>query len=1139
MKNTLRILLVEDNGSDAGVTEELLRRADSAYEVVHVARLSDAMVKLHEWSAAAVLLDLNLADSQGIDTIIALRSFTSDVPIIVLTGEDDKDIMREAARLGAQDYLIKARLNAPLLEKAIQYAIERKSVEQDLQHQKEFYERLLDDAGVWVEATDREGNVILWNKGAERISGYRKGEVLGGRQKWELLYPDQDYRQEMMERYHAMIEKAETVRGLESQVVRSDGSSRTISWTSNLIRDIEGGITGTMLVGSDVTEEKQSHFALERNKDKYRVLSELTSDYAYSATIDKEGNICMMWVAGAFQQITSYRHEDILGRENAWLTVVEAEDRHLFLDLAKRCQREEPSTLEYRILKRDGSVTWIEDHIQPVRNVETGAVDTIHGAVKDITDRKIAEQALRESENKFRQLIEGIRESFLMESLDGSRVLYVNPGFTRVWGHSSNVLHRDPVAWLAFVHPEDRDRVEEAYRNGRSDGSYAEEYRITRSDGATRWVWDKRQILFNDKGEAFGVAGISEDITRRKEAEDALQEKEDLFRRLIESSYDGVTLTDESGVIRDWNKGQESLTGISGKEAVGRYIWEVQFELVPEELKSTITLEAIRTITLEFFRSGSAEWQGKPIEQWIRRPDGGRRCLEIVVFPVRTSAGFMAGSISRDITSFDSDRTQLEELNTRLRALLDAIPDQVYFKDTEGRILLVNEAVIRFTGKTGDELLGRTVDWFSGAGGTDDSAELDNRTIRDGVMQCTEEIHLGEDGHSTMFETIRVPMYDVHREITGMVAVSRDVSERKIADVMRTQSERQIRALIGAIPDALYEIGRDGIVRHYKKPMQGEALHDEGSTHGRNVDDLFPVEVARVLKHHTRVALDTCFTQRFEFQIYHRRNHDTRHYEARLTASTGENVLMILRDITEARTTAELLEQQNEELRSRNEELDTFTHMVAHDLKNPLSLMLGYAELVRSDSGGIDDAALRDYMDSIIFSGRKMTAIIQELLLLASVRKEEIQFTTLDMERTVHDALRRLDELIQRRQTTIVLPQHWESALGYSPWIEEVWVNYIGNAIKHGAPGRRVELGVSREGTMLRFWVRDDGPGIPAEERDRLFLPFMRLTQVKIEGHGLGLSIVRRIVEKLGGTVDVESQIGKGSSFSFTLPAAE
>jgi two-component system sensor histidine kinase/response regulator len=113
----------------------------------------------------------------------------------------------------------------------------------------------------------------------------------------------------------------------------------------------------------------------------------------------------------------------------------------------------------------------------------------------------------------------------------------------------------------------------------------------------------------------------------------------------------------------------------------------------------------------------------------------------------------------------------------------------------------------------------------------------------------------------------------------------------------------------------------------------------------------------------------------------------------------------------------------------------------------------------------------------------------------------------------------------------------WPVALGYAPWVEEVWINYLSNAFRYGGRPPRLELGAEAQPDgRVRFWVRDNGAGLTPEDQARLFTPFTRLDQVQVKGHGLGLSIVRRIVEKLGGQVGVESQIGQGSTFSFTLP---
>jgi signal transduction histidine kinase len=148
----------------------------------------------------------------------------------------------------------------------------------------------------------------------------------------------------------------------------------------------------------------------------------------------------------------------------------------------------------------------------------------------------------------------------------------------------------------------------------------------------------------------------------------------------------------------------------------------------------------------------------------------------------------------------------------------------------------------------------------------------------------------------------------------------------------------------------------------------------------------------------------------------------------------------------------------------------------------------------------------------------------------------EVQAMPLDMARIVAEAQRRLTHMIEDYQAEIISPETWPVALGYGPWVEGVWVNYLSNAIKYGGQPPRVEVGATVQADgMVRFWVRDNGPGIAPEERAQLFIPFTRLDQVRTEGHGLGLSIAQRIVEKLDGQVGVESEVGRGSTFSFTL----
>ncbi|MBN1937032.1 MAG: response regulator [Anaerolineae bacterium] len=233
------------------------------------------------------------------------------------------------------------------------------------------------------------------------------------------------------------------------------------------------------------------------------------------------------------------------------------------------------------------------------------------------------------------------------------------------------------------------------------------------------------------------------------------------------------------------------------------------------------------------------------------------------------------------------------------------------------------------------------------------------------------------------------------------------------------------------------------------------------------------------------------------------------------------------------------------ELEASNAELDAFAHTVAHDLKTPLTALIGYSLLLERRYDRISPEQVHDGLHVITQNAQKMDSIIDELLLLASVRKlDDIKISPLNMSTVVEQVRERLFPLIDERQAELVLPERWPVALGYGPWIEEVWANYISNAIKYGGSPPHIELGADEDveqasdsGPVTRFWVRDNGDGIPLEQQEQLFGLFTRLDRdAKVEGHGLGLSIVRRIINKLGGKVGVESEVGQGSRFYFTLP---
>lgn len=255
--------------------------------------------------------------------------------------------------------------------------------------------------------------------------------------------------------------------------------------------------------------------------------------------------------------------------------------------------------------------------------------------------------------------------------------------------------------------------------------------------------------------------------------------------------------------------------------------------------------------------------------------------------------------------------------------------------------------------------------------------------------------------------------------------------------------------------------------------------------------------------------------------------------------------LVVLRDITPRKQAEEELQQSNAELQARNAELDAYAHTVAHDLKNPLALLSGYAELLLDHGDSLSAAEVREFARLIQEHASRMSEIINSLLLFASARQAQVELAPLDMAAIVAEVQKRLGREIRERGAEIIAPKSWPTVMGYRPWIEAVWTNYLSNALKYG--GRpdaappippRIELAAQQQDDgFVRFSVSDNGAGIAPEAQAKLFVPFSRLAYEVATGHGLGLSIVQRIIERLGGQVGVDSVSGQGSTFYFTLPS--
>jgi PAS domain S-box-containing protein len=633
------------------------------------------------------------------------------------------------------------------------------------------------------------------------------------------------------------------------------------------------------------------------------------------------------------------------------------------------------------------------------------------------------------------------------------------------------------------------------------------------------------------------IAFFAHDITERSLAARIIESEERKLRGILDNSPDGIVLIDQHGTLVEWSPAMERFTGLCADDVLGRKSWDVHWELSLNEIRTPELLLELREWFEGILRATDEDLVDKPYSVWIELHDGQRRHVELVAFPVESQHGRLLAAIIRDTTNMKLAELEFRRKSDELHTLLRVVPDMVYFKDREGRYRLCNQAICDFFGRNLAEVIGKTDAQLLPAEFAGQIHSADISVLQSGRSFRLEDVLSPGTPECRYFDTIKVPLRDKDGDIIGLVGVSRDVTEQRKADNALRESDRIHRDLIAAFPDMLFIFDPGLTIIDYHLEDEQKQQFELSGTRGRILRERVPGPDGAMLEDFIRRFQAGGPVDRMEFCLGPPFFTRMTELEARLRR-VGPNIVALVRDISEEKENRRMLEEQNIILTERNNELDAFTHSVAHDLKNPLSLIIGYAELINEESGDLSVEELREFADSILFNAKKMITIINALLLLASVRKEDVTPQTLDMLAIVHDAVRRLRKLIGDRQASLTYPEEWPAVKGYAPWIEEVWVNYVSNALKYSGSPCVVEIGFDDLGEGVCFWVRDNGPGIPADKLDNLFKPFTRLSDIDVEGHGLGLSIVGRIIAKLGGNVNAESLPQGGSLFSFTLPKA-
>jgi PAS domain S-box-containing protein len=570
-----------------------------------------------------------------------------------------------------------------------------------------------------------------------------------------------------------------TTRDFECRIRRKDGTERWEIVNAAPIYNQAGEQIAGFATFMDITERKKTEQSLLESAEMFRRLF----DRSPVGTVMLNLNNAYLHCNDSYCRFLGYSEQELLGK--TYFDVTHPDDRKVGAeDIAKLVRGEiDSAQLQKRYLKKDGSVVWGDVSIRIIQDTAYG-FPIFLTIVQNITDRILMEQALRESEERYRTVIETTHTGYVVLDADG-RVLEANEDYAFICGYPSarEIVGHFVTDWTApYDQERNRAEVQKCLMTGNVRMLQVD---YQRPDGSIIPVDISASVLNTEHGKQ--IVTLCRDITEQKNAETVLRESEEKFRSFVEQSSDGVMLVNEEGRLVGWNQAQEKLYGLTRQEVVGRSFWDLQYQLTNAERQKPERLEYYRTVLQEALRTGKSMVFEKVLNATVRRPDGQERLIEQTAFPIKTSRGFGIGSITRDVTERQVLDHALQETSSQLYAIYGALSDAIVVADAESfRIVNVNDSACRMFGYTRQEILTKTI------------AALHPSNQFSQVMQVFQAMARGEltsrmdipcqrqDGQAFYADVGGRPlMYDSR---PSMVGVFRDSTERK-------KAEEEIRTL--------------------------------------------------------------------------------------------------------------------------------------------------------------------------------------------------------------------------------------------------------------------------------------------------------------------------------------------------------